>query len=52
MTIQMMALNSKHRTNRNERKHRKATKTSFPIEWVEKAVREKPVLNKIMTTHN
>ena len=53
----MVELNSKHRTNRKERKQRqlkerKATKTSFPREQVEKADRDKPVLNKIMTTRN
>ena len=45
-----MALNSKRRTNSKERKHRKATKTSFPRKQVEKVDRDKPVLNKIMTT--
>ena len=42
----MVALDSKHGTNR---KHRKQTKTSFPKEQVEKADLEKLVLNKIMT---
>ena len=46
----MVALNSKHRTDRKERKHRKGTKTSFPREQVEKVGQDKPVLNKIMTT--
>ena len=32
MIIQMVALNSKHRINRKERKHIKAPKTSFPRE--------------------
>ena len=48
----MVALNSKHRTNRKERKHRKATKTSFPREQIEKADQAKAVFNKIMTTHD
>ena len=48
----MVALNSKHRTNRKERKHRKVTKTNFPREQVEKTDRDKPVLNKIMTTRD
>ena len=52
MIIQMVTLISKHRTNRKERKHRKATKMSFPRELVEKADRDKHILNKIMTTHN
>ena len=29
MIIQMVALNSKHRTNRKQRKHRKTTKLVF-----------------------
>ena len=32
MIIEMLALNSKHRTNRKKRKYRKVTKTSFPRE--------------------
>ena len=50
MVIQIVALNSKHKTNRKQRKHRKATIISFPKEEVEKANLDKPVFNKIMTT--
>ena len=50
--MKMVALNSKHKTNRKERKHRKATETSFPREQEEKVDRDKPVLNKIMTTRD
>ena len=32
MIIQMVALSSKPRTNKKDRKHRKATKTSCPSE--------------------
>ena len=32
MIIQMVLLNSKHRTNRKQRKHRETTKTGFPKE--------------------
>ena len=46
----MVALNSKHRINRKERKHIKAPKTSFPREQVEKADQDKLILNKIMAT--
>ena len=51
MITQMVALNSKHRTNKKQRKHRKTTKTSLPNEnLLEKADPGKPVLDKIMTT--
>ena len=50
MIMQMVTLNSKHRTNRKQRKLKKATKTSFLREQVEKADLDTPVLNKIMTT--
>ena len=50
MVIQIVALNSKHKTNRKQRKHRKATIISFPKEEVEKVDLDKPVFNKIMTT--
>ena len=33
-------INSKRRTNKKERKHRKITKTDFPREQVEKADRD------------
>ena len=46
----MVALKSKHKTNRKQRNHRKTTKISFPKEQVEKADLSKPVLKKIMTT--
>ena len=46
----MVALNSKHRINRKERKHIKAPKTSFPREQVEKVDQDKLILNKIMAT--
>ena len=52
MIIQMVALNSKHRTNRKQRNHRKTIKTSFLKEQVEKADLDKPVLNKIMITRD
>ena len=48
----MVALNSKPGTNRKQRKHKKATKTSFPKEQVEKEDLNKPTLNKVMTTRN
>ena len=47
-----MALNSKHRTNRKKIKHSKRPKSCFHKEWVEKANRNKPALNKIMITHD
>ena len=50
MITQMVALNSKHTTNKKQRKHRKTTKTSLPNELLEKADPGKPVLDKIMTT--
>ena len=46
----MVALNSKHKINRKQRKHRKTTKISFPKEEVEKADLDKLVLNKMITT--
>ena len=48
----MVALNSKHKTNRKQRKHRKTTKISFPKEEVEisKVDLHKLVLNKMITT--
>ena len=48
----MVVLNSKHRTNRKQRKLRNTSKTSFPKEQVEEADPDKPVLNKIMTTRD
>ena len=52
MIIPIMTLNSKHRTNRKQRKHRETTKTSFPKEYVEKADLDKPILSKITTTRD
>ena len=47
----MVTLNSKHRTNKKKRKHRKATKISFPRQQKKKkADQDKSVLNKIMIT--
>ena len=48
----MAALNSKHITSRKERKQRKEFKTIFPREQVEQLDRNKPALNKIMTTRD
>lgn len=45
-----MTLNSKQRTLREHRKVKK-TKTSFQKEWEENADLCKPVMNKIMITH-
>ena len=39
-----------HRTDRKQKK-RRTTKTSFPKETVENADYYKPVLNKVMSTH-
>ena len=47
MIIQMVALNSKHRTNTKQRKHRE-TRKYFP-KRIEEADVGKHVLNKIMT---
>ena len=52
MIMQMVTLNSKHRTNRKQRKLKKVTKTSFLREQVEKADLIKPILNKIKTTRD
>ena len=50
MIIQIVALNSKQKTDRKQRKNRKVAIISFPKEWVEKANLDKYVLNIIMTT--
>ena len=42
----MVALNSKHKTNRKQGKHRQTTKTSSSKEQVEQASLGKPVLKK------
>ena len=50
----LQSLSRLHRIrHRTERKHKKrrTTKTSFQKESVENADLHKPVLNKIMTTH-
>ena len=46
MIMQMVALNSKHRTNRKQRKHRKMTQTNFPKEYVEKAALGSPLIEQ------
>ena len=49
----MVALNWKHRANRKKRrKHRKATKISYPREQEEEGDWDEPALNKILTTSN
>lgn len=52
MIVQMVALNSKLRTNRNQRKHRKTIKAIFWKELVQKEDIDKPGLNKIMTARD
>ena len=45
MIIQMVALNSKHKTERIENTERQ-------LKLISQDNRDKPVLNKIMTTHD